>query len=309
MNDDLAIEPGNYYMDVREFHDGSCEVLLKSIKPMHEHVILSTADPDSYYNTLKAEGISYNSLHGNGLRRVLKDDKEVISEIRKQENHERAVRRAKQNIRFLVKEMGADRLLTLTYRQNEQNREKVKEDFKRFLRFVKKGWKGQGGQPEWKYVAVLEKQDRGAFHIHVAIRGWQRIKFLRAAWYKAIGGSADDSNEKTLGQVDLTSPRKSRWGTGLRDWRSSKLAAYLSKYLLKTFEETDSEKRRYWHGKDVVQPVKRRFVLNAKSFVNAICEMASIIELNYGHRINFRWSWQSSLGDCLWLAVGENNDG
>ena len=307
MDDGLAVEAGNYYMDVREFSDGTCEVLLKSIRPMHEHVILSTADPDSYYNTLLASGVSYRSLHGDGKKRI-QGEQEECSEAKKEENHNRALRRAKQNIRFLVKEMGADRLLTLTYRENEQNREKVKEDFKRFLRFVRKGWRGSSGQPEWKYVAVLEKQGRGAYHIHVAIKGWQKISFLRAAWYKAIGGSVHDAGSETIGQVDVTSPRSSRWGTSSREWKSSKLAAYLTKYLAKTFDDTETEKKRYWHGKDVIQPVKRRFILNSITFLSVIQEIASILELHYGHRINFRRSWQSPLGDCLWLAIGENND-
>jgi hypothetical protein len=53
---------------------------------------------------------------------------EQTPEFEAQQNHNRAVRRAKQNIRWLCKTMQADRLFTLTYRENQTDREQVRAD-------------------------------------------------------------------------------------------------------------------------------------------------------------------------------------
>jgi hypothetical protein len=304
MDDTLHQKSGDFYMDVREFKGGSIEVVVKAIRPMHEGAILSAADPDSYANYLKSIGMGYFDVHGSGLKRVV-DENHHESQARKAENHKRAVRRAKQNIRWLIKEIEADRLLTLTYRKNQEDRQEVMADFSRFLRLVRNGWKGQQGQKDWQYVAVLERQERGAYHIHCAVKGWQRISFLRAAWFKALGGQGNETGEGTPGNIDVTSPQKARWGTQKREWKSSKLAGYLTKYLSKTFDEDTSEKRRYWHSKDSKAPKKERFILCATTMLQAIHEVVSIVGLHYGHAIDFSRSWVSHLGDSLWLSLGE----
>lgn len=305
MNETLHQNHGDYYMDVLEFKNGTVEVLLKTIRPMHEGPVLSVADPDSHGNYLKSIGLSYMEVHGSGLKIVAPEEPEPDSEFKRQSNHLRAVRRAKAHIRWLVNEMEADRLFTLTYRANETDREKVKADFKRFVRLVRKGWGGQQGLPEWRYVAVLERQERGAYHIHCAVKGWQKVTFLRTAWYKALGGQGDETGDQTPGNIDVTSPRKARWGTSLREWKASKLSAYLTKYLAKTFDEETDEKKRYWHSKDTVVPAKQRFILCATDLVSAIHESASVLELHFGHAINFARSWLSPFKDALWLSLGE----
>ena len=37
------------------------------------------------------------------------------------------------------------------------------------------------------YAAVLEGQKRGAIHPHLAVHGFQDIRFLRRCWYKIVG--------------------------------------------------------------------------------------------------------------------------
>jgi hypothetical protein len=276
MDEILHLKRGDYYMDVREFESGGLEVCVKLIRPL-----------------------PFSGAGGNNVRVTPKE----LSESEKKDNHDRAVRRAKKNIRMLAKSIGADRLLTLTYRKNQEDREEVKADFARFLRLVRKGWKGCQGQDGWRYVAVLERQERGAYHIHCAIKGWQRISYLRAAWYKALGGAGDESGENTPGNVDVTSPQKARWGTQRREWKTGKLAAYLTKYLSKTFDEGTSEKRRYWHSKDAFVPKKERFFLCAESMSEAIREVASILYFYYGQAIDFSRSWMSELGSTLWFSL------
>jgi hypothetical protein len=304
MDDGLHEHGGDYYMDVREFEGGSIEAVVKQFRPGFEGRIRESADPESHVNFLKSKGLSYNEVYGNGLKRIRRNPDE-IDPWEKAENHKRAVRRAKQSIRFLTKQVEADRLLTLTYRKNQEDRGEVKADFARFLRLVRKGWAGQGGDGDWRYIAVLERQERGAYHIHCAVKGHQRIPFLRTAWFKALGGRGNETGEQTPGNIDVTSPHKARWGTKRSEWKASKLSAYLTKYLSKTFDESTAEKRRYWHSKGIESPKKERFLLCATSMVGAINEIKSILELNYGMVIDFSRSWMGAYGETLWLSLGE----
>jgi len=300
VEESLEQTAGDYYLDVKEFKTGGVEVLLKAIRPMHEGAVRSVADPDSYANACKALGESSSVYSGPKFVH----DEEEISDFKRTENHLRAVRRATQKIRWYTCNFAADRLLTLTYRDNVIDREDVKADFKRFLRLVKSGWGGQEGFKDWRYVAVVEQQERGAYHIHCAVKGWQKISFLRAAWYKALGGKSTDEGAETRGNINVTSPKKARWGTEFREWKTGKLVAYLVKYLAKTFDESAVEKKRFWHSRDLQLPVSSRFMLSATDLVSAIKESLGVLYFQFGQEIDFSRSWLSSSKDCLWLSLG-----
>ena len=75
----------------------------------------------------------------------------------------------------------SDHLVTLTYRDNVEDRERVLTDLERMRRML-----SSIGYP-MPYVAVLECQKRGAIHPHLAVRGFQDIRFLRRCWYKIVG--------------------------------------------------------------------------------------------------------------------------
>jgi len=70
--------------------------------------------------------------------------------------------------------IGADHLVTLTYRDNVEDRERVLTDLERMRRML-----SSIGYP-MPYVAVLECQKRGSIHPHLAVRGFQDIRFLCA---------------------------------------------------------------------------------------------------------------------------------
>lgn len=299
MDSSLHEISGDYYMDIREFGNGAIEVVLKAIRPMHENLIRASVDSDSYLAYCRENGLPT----GFEARKSFEEHEEN-SEFKNLENHERAVRRAKQKIRWKCKQLQADRLFTLTYRANQEDRELTHKHFTRFLRLVKSGWKGQQGIEDWQYVAVLERQERGAYHIHCAVRGWQRVSFLRAAWYKALGGTGQERGEETPGNVDVTGPGKARWGTQLREWKTEKLVAYITKYLAKTFEESATEKRRYWSSRALEEPRKDRHILCARDFVSAIIEAVSVLGLLYDHALDFTHSWVSKSGDSFWLSLG-----
>src|SRR5690606_33091309 len=113
----------------------------------------------------------------------------------KSEMDEATLAKSRQRSRRVVKikcrSGQVDRLLTLTYRENERDYEKCLADFKRFVRLMRKRF-GEG----FYYVAVPEEQKRGAIHFHLAIKGFYPINTVRRLWRKAVGnefGSGADS--------------------------------------------------------------------------------------------------------------------
>lgn len=133
--------------------------------------------------------------------------------VNRQENKDRAVRRARSTMRKKVLAYGLDHLLTLTYRENVTDFQRASDDLSRFMRGLK------GNLPGFHYVAVPEKQERGAWHWHLAVKGRQDVDLLRQLWRRVVGE----------GNIDVQKPR------GLGDRRLA-LVKYLSKYLAKGFD-------------------------------------------------------------------------
>lgn len=142
-------------------------------------------------------------------------------------NRERSTRRARTKVRRLAKFKGLTVMLTLTYRENMTDRERMARDFDVFVKRVRRVLRG------FEYVCVFERQKRGAWHAHIAV---QRIQshyshkgtlvrsydLLRSMWRGVVG--ADNGN------IDVSRNRRvSR--------SSAKLAAYLSKYIGKDLGE------------------------------------------------------------------------
>lgn len=277
---------GQYFVKVRQFKNGRLEAVTRPIRPMQAFLF--------------SQGYENRTAGFRHVPDVPVDPEEVerLADQKAQENHHRAVHRAKQSIRWLCNQMGADRLLTLTYRENVLDRDKVQADFKRFRRLLATSLK-----TPWVYVAVIERQDRGSYHIHCAVKGWQQISVIRRCWYMALGGRGDERGAETPGQVDVTSPRGSDGRSG-RSWRTERLAGYITKYIQKTFDDYhDAEKKRYWHSRDVTLPVVDKIWLgSASSPEEAISETVSILQLMYGlHGATFDM-WLSSDNTCFWLS-------
>ncbi|MGQ0667079.1 MAG: rolling circle replication-associated protein [Nitrospiraceae bacterium] len=154
----------------------------------------------------------------------------------KEQNEKRAQARAKGEIRRRCLSIGADHLITLTYRDNVEDRERVLTDLERLRCML-----SRVGYP-MPYVAVLECQKRGAIHSHLAVRGFQDIRLLRRCWYKIVG--------KAQGQVNVKGPRP---GTS-----PVKLARYLSKYISKAIDSQprEFEEHRYFCSLGIVVPTE-----------------------------------------------------
>lgn len=150
----------------------------------------------------------FKSARGQSERRTVHED--------------RAVRRARSQLRQKILSLKADHLLSLTYRENVVDFEQADKDFKAFVRLVRKH------RPDWAFVAVAERQERGAWHWHLAVVGRQDVKLLRHLWRSVVGE----------GNIDVQKPP-----SGMD--RRLALVKYLGKYLAKGFTEGDRQLNRH----------------------------------------------------------------
>jgi len=152
-------------------------------------------------------------------------------------NQQRAWSRAKGVIRRKCITIGANHLVTLTYRENVQDRTRVLENMERFHRMLKRAG------ASLQYVTVLEYQKRGAIHFHIAVRGFQDVRLLRRCWYRIVGNGQ--------GQVNVRGPRPGS--------SPVKLARYLSKYISKDVDALPREagEHRYFCSLGINVPTER----------------------------------------------------
>lgn len=250
----------DYQLTIKEYATGIIDMVMRKVNFMEE---LRKARSDGL------RGIPYTP--------ELTEEEQAAKDA---ENRERAARRAKKKVRELIQSIGADHLLTLTYRENITDSEVLNEHFTRFIRLMRRKY------PAWLYVAVKEFQERGALHMHVACVGFQDLPYLRACWYEAIGGQADDSGANTKGQVDLRFQKK-RWSGNTPVYTAFQLSAYLSKYIAKTFEhDAQLGQRRYKASRGVPAPKVSRQYLGAYAsvhkegtFLKAVQQVVAIADL------------------------------
>lgn len=224
---------------------------------------------------------------------VLRGEREDPNADEKREaNRKRSARRAKTRVRRLCKALGVDCLLTLTYKANQTDLSVCKAHFKEFVRRIKR-W-----IPGFAYVAAFEQQKRGAWHVHIAThrvpprlpadlkRPGVKVKsfdVLRAIWRgvsKEHGGNIDSQNAKP--------------------WHSpARLASYLSKYMLKAFDEGEDWANRYSGSASTHIPPAVRM-----EFVKA--RLADLVDLVFGAVAVGdcdTFTWFSRFGDAFYIST------
>ncbi len=185
--------------------------------------------------------IQKSAEHASGFSTSYPD----TSAEKKAENLVRAVRRAKEAVSHSVRQIQADHMLTLHTRENIEKREDFFQHFTRFIRLVREKDLINGElitrseKRQYAFCAVPEKQERGAFHMHIAVVGKQDIPLLRACWYVALGGNVNDAGADVKGQIDVTHQGK-RFGGQTESWKAQKLVDYLTKYIGKSFLENET---------------------------------------------------------------------
>lgn len=180
-----------------------------------------------------------------------------------QDNIRKAAQRAKRKVRLLTKNMGASHLVTFTRREFEGSGFWTPEDWSkawdRFRRLIER-WR-----PGFCYVAVLERHQKGNYHLHVA---WveapgQKVNLnvVRRCWWVCVGGRGQ-------GNVDV---QYIKVREGLE--RADRVARYISKYTAKHFEDDCRfNKKRYWSSRQDVAEA-RRYILNVLTSQDALSEV------------------------------------
>jgi hypothetical protein len=204
-------------------------------------------------------------------------------------NRKRAARRAKTRVRRLCKAQGLDTLFTLTYRANQTDLDLCKRHFellrKRMNRLL----------GSFCYVAAFEQQERGAWHIHIATHALPRAFYVKGVHVKSFnvvramwrdiagefGGNFDQSRRK----------RHSRKSP-------ARVASYLSKYILKAFEEGADFAKRYLSSRcDVPKGVRMQFITASLAELVAlvhseVCDLGRVLCS----------AWVSPFGDVVYLC-------
>jgi hypothetical protein len=207
----------------------------------------------------------------------------------------RAARRAKTKVRRLCKAFGCDHMLTLTYRDNQGDLDLCKKHVREFVRRLRRLL------PAFRYVACFERQERGAWHCHMAVRAIParlevsgvRLKSfdaLRSVWRGVVG--LDNGN------IDVSDGHKKGRRTAKR--RSpARLAAYMSKYMLKDFDAADAFVNRYSAsevGTALPQAVRMEF--SRTSLQQLLPEVFSDVA-KPGTEL---FTWLSRWGDVFYIA-------
>ena len=144
--------------------------------------------------------------------------------------------RAKTTIRRKLLSIRADRMLTLTFRENVTDIDAAWRVFKYFCKLMRFRYK-----EKWAYVAVPEYQKRGAVHFHLGISGFYAVGTVRRFWLRACG--------QLQGNIDITDPRK----FNKKSWNPKRISNYLSKYVSKN-DSVEFNKRRYSSGGEIPVP-------------------------------------------------------
>ena len=122
--------------------------------------------------------------------------------------------------------------------------EAAKKALAHFVASCRREW------PGFQYVAAPEPQQRGAWHWHVAVRGFVNYDKLRGFWWKALGEKVrwdEDGKpclhvggewtckpgEATPGNVHGKPPGRATRGKRRDVWNCDRLASYIGKYVAK----------------------------------------------------------------------------
>lgn len=188
-------------------------------------------------------------------------------------NRERSTKRARTKVRRLAKWKGLSVLLTLTYKENMVDRERMARDFDVFMKRVRRVI------PTMEYVCVFERQKRGAWHAHIAVprvlshymhKGLmvKSYDLLRSMWRGVVG----QYEGMPGGNVDVSRNRRVNRS-------SAKLAAYLSKYIGKTFDQADKFVNAYSaSGRKLPDAIKERCLTASQA--EAISALVDLLRLD-----------------------------
>ena len=189
-------------------------------------------------------------------------------------NQARAARRAQLCIKRDCLAISADRMVTLTYVSNMQDRKVALDHLAKFFRLMKKRFR------RWQTVAVLEYQQRGAIHFHLALSGFYDISPIRNAWQ-------DVTAERAIVNVSFKP-----YGGGNS---YGKLASYMSKYLAKDGGFTrHTGEHRYFRSGSIERPKEVYYVPDSAPKTEEVTRAIECITALLGSPGHFPQVWSGS---------------
>jgi len=220
-------------------------------------------------------------------------DAEWLEERRLHSLKKSASRAKTQCRRFIIHE-GFNEMLTLTYRENQIDRALCKVHFEKWCRRMKKAL------GSFRFCASFECQDRGSMHVHCATHKMPKLALYRGVkvltwklgtriWRDVVG--ADNG-------LCFVGAGSGRFGKGRRHKLSlAKMANYVSKYILKDFEDAPSESNRYSRSNgDVLADVHVCRFNGTLIDVVAACFQVNDGDVIVSHRVGH-------FGDSWWLCT------
>lgn len=192
-----------------------------------------------------------------------------------------AARRARRRVRHLCKALQARYMLTLTTKEVITDFDRLQKLFQEFVRRVR-------GAGEFQYVATHEFQERGALHLHIAVAKRQDYKLLWSIWHRVVG--------QGNGRVHVTSGNKKA--------SVNRIASYISKYISKSFETGELNRKRYWASRNIGEPKKEVHLLRKDWDFGQV--LMYIVELCDERQAAFNTAacWCDGLKGLFWMAAG-----
>jgi len=198
----------------------------------------------------------------------------------RERSREVSARRAKRNVRHKCKLLKARYMVTLSTKEVITDVDRFQRLFQEFVRRVRRS-------AEFEYVATHETQERGALHLHIAVANKQDYKFLWSVWLGVVGIGQ--------GRVHVTSGSKAS--------SVNRIAGYISKYIAKSFESGELNKRRYWASKGIAKAIKTVHLLRKDwDFMQVIMYVAEITD-DFGCPRFFQQAWMDYKKGLLWIAT------
>ncbi|KAF3999450.1 rolling circle replication-associated protein [Glaciimonas immobilis] len=205
---------------------------------------------------------------------------------KRERNDEDASRRAKKNVRLCCKEIRADRMITLTYRENMTDRDLALKHLKAFARRV-------GKVAGFHYVAVIEQQERGAIHFHIAVHGRQSYVLVRSIWQSIVGVG---EGGQQMGQANVRDPHKFGFGKN----GANKLASYIAKYVGKKMDSRELNQKRYFRSRGIVLPEVNTWRISSTDMLGAV-QTAFAIAAEFG--LEGVQTWCNNALGVVWIAT------
>lgn len=147
-------------MQVGEYYKISSATFVKISKQGKNYLDITYTILKPKSNIKKLNKDEYIKLSTGEIKKFNYENKKSIDSLSK------TIKYLREIIRCNFSGEKNEAFLTLTYKENMQNTEKLYSDFKKFIMKLKYKFKDY----KFEYIAVVEPQERGAWHLHILLK-------------------------------------------------------------------------------------------------------------------------------------------